>query len=387
MIAYKIDISIIVPLYKGGKYCYRLLEMLDTNILYKNLYKKCAMEVIFVNDYPDERISLFENKYYEVVLIEHEINKGIHAARIDGIQRARGDYIIMFDQDDLIREMWLYSQWEKITESCADYCVCNGWSNRFKIIWNNKEYEKKISDIDHYISVGNAILSPGQVIIRKDAIPQEWMNNIQRHNGADDYLLWIMALKQERKFVVNDECLFYHTPERTRDSVTTEGMRLSLKETLDILLYENFLNTNEKEILLCRINQLEARMGVRTNQILYRWMKLKLRGVNISDYFRDKGIHEVAIYGLGAMGQLLYEELQLSEISVMYGIDKVAKDFRGKLKIYKLEEDLDSVDAIIVSILNLDGESLKFLQDKVKCPIIALPDILVSLEEMSIGNI
>lgn len=69
----QIDISIIIPLYKGQKYCERLLKMVEKNCLYNNLFQECQVEVIFVNDYPDEKI-VIEDKYtcFEVKLISHK---------------------------------------------------------------------------------------------------------------------------------------------------------------------------------------------------------------------------------------------------------------------------------------------------------------------------
>ena len=50
------DISVIIPVYRGQKYCQRILDMMERNCLFENLYEKCSVEVIFVNDYPEERI-------------------------------------------------------------------------------------------------------------------------------------------------------------------------------------------------------------------------------------------------------------------------------------------------------------------------------------------
>ena len=110
-----VDISLIIPLYKGNRYCKRLLNMLDQNMEYLNQYQNCDIEVIFVNDYPDEDIQLdgYEHSY-RIKLINQVNNKGIHASRVEGLKQAKGEYIIMLDQDDLVERNWLYSQWNKI---------------------------------------------------------------------------------------------------------------------------------------------------------------------------------------------------------------------------------------------------------------------------------
>ena len=48
------DISVIIPFYKGQQYLDYLLEILDKN---NNLIDE-KMEVIFVNDYPDEKLEI-----------------------------------------------------------------------------------------------------------------------------------------------------------------------------------------------------------------------------------------------------------------------------------------------------------------------------------------
>ena len=53
-----VDISIIIPLYKGRKYLTYWVEMLSKNIKkYQREYKSLC-ETIFVNDYPDEKVEL-----------------------------------------------------------------------------------------------------------------------------------------------------------------------------------------------------------------------------------------------------------------------------------------------------------------------------------------
>jgi len=66
-----VDISIIIPLYKGGKYCNNLLQMIQQNSLYKQMYKTCKIEVVFVNDFPDEKIRIEDkDRNFDVKIIE-----------------------------------------------------------------------------------------------------------------------------------------------------------------------------------------------------------------------------------------------------------------------------------------------------------------------------
>ena len=54
----RIDISIIIPLYKGFQFCNRLLKVIRKNCLYQDFYKSHSVEVVFINDYPEEIIKI-----------------------------------------------------------------------------------------------------------------------------------------------------------------------------------------------------------------------------------------------------------------------------------------------------------------------------------------
>lgn len=397
-----IDISIIIPLYKGGKYCTRLLERIEKNCLYIHMFQNCSIEVVFVNDYPDEKIIIGEEKRpFAVKIIEQKQNMGIQASRINGITSSRGEYIIMLDQDDLVTDNWLYSQWTRIVSGKSNYCVCNGWEGRFRVLWAREDTQKKINDLTYYFEKGNAIISPGQVIIRKKCLPEEWMQNIQVCNGADDFLLWVIVLKKGNKFLLNTEPLYYHSPERSSDSINLSGMMDSLRETVQILSRLKLLKPNELQMLNRQIEEKEfSSIGkalelsnidaqriygdfIKFNKmfhIMFDWIKLRNRGIGIDRYLKKYNYLSIAIYGMGYIGECLYEELQDSDISVQYGIDCTAIDFFGELPIVRIETDLRKVDAVIMTIAKEDKKLIKMVREKIECPIIMISEILAELE-------
>lgn len=383
----KVYISIIIPLYKGMRYCKRLLEMLQKAFNYKDFSSHYDMEVIFVNDFPEEKIMIPEYDF-KVIILNNSENIGIHASRVKGIERAGGTYISMLDQDDLITEEWLYSQMKKIMSKKADIVICNGWSGRFRILWNEAAMRMRINDLDYFVQNGNPILSPGQVMIKKSAIPVEWRENLMVCNGADDYLLWIMMKKKGIRFELNPQYLFYHTPERTINSVGRLQMMESLREALKILRQNDFLDESEME----RFNQQIVRRehggglsGTDNNKfremfiIAFNWLKLKNCGANICEYLKSQNIVKVAIYGLGYLGECLYEELQYSGIDILYGIDKTAIDFKGELPIVRLDDDMKDVDAIIVTVAGDISDEIRILKSKCNCRIIHISQLFIEL--------
>lgn len=382
------DISIIVPLYKGMKYIQNLLEMINRNCLYRSLYKECVVEVIFINDYPEENIELekYDNSF-KMKLIRHESNLGIHATRVTGIKNAAGKYVIMFDQDDFVMDQWLYEQWKKIMETEADFCVCNGWLSRFRVWRSEKDFGENFT-LDYFLSVGNGICSPGQVIMKRSSIPKEWMENIQNNNGSDDYLLWIMALKKCYTFVVNNKYLYYHNPDRTLDSVDRQKMRLSLNETVGILARTGYLDTIEKKRLESQIKDIRCKKNYNCEDILkfrtmfllmHDWMQLRNRGICICEYMKSRGYVKVAIHGMGYIGECLYQEIYNEGMQVAYAIDRSARDIRKKLKIIRLEDEFEKVDLIITTVMGDMTEDIKALERKGRCPVLKFSHILMEL--------
>ncbi len=405
---FDIDISVIIPLYKGQKYCGRLLDMIEDNCLYSDLYQRCTTEVIFVNDYPEEEILIEEKqRSFTYRLIVQNKNRGIHSSRVKGIQVSGGTYIIMLDQDDVVTENWLYSQWDKITTENGEYCVCNGWLSRFRTLWDRDVFKDRVNNLRYYMTVGNAITSPGQVIIKKLAIPQEWLEHIQRYNGADDFLLWVMVLAQGKHFLVNEQYLFYHTPERTKDSVSGRQMAYSVQEAVEILEDSGILDSKNLGLLknwlagskwingigindndLCVNDNVLAKISSYMKfqpmfHVLLDWMKLRSQGIGLWQFFEKNQYTNIAVYGMGYIGECVYDELRESPVTVKYGIDKTAVDFMGELSVFRIKDELEPVDMVVLTIAGDKDFYTRLIKEKLDCPVWSISDILLDLSEKS----
>ena len=112
---------------------------------------------------------------------------------------------------------------------------------------------------------------------------------------------------------------------------------------------------------------------------LFRYMNqylvTKQRGKSIVDYFNDNGIKTVAIYGMSHIGQRIIDDLQGSNIKVLYGIDRRADRLTYEMDIYKPEDELPEVDAILVTAYDFD-EIEEALSQKVDYQIIDFNDLI-----------
>lgn len=96
-----IRLSIIIPFYNVEQY---IAQCLDS--VYKQDIPEEEYEVICVNDAsPDNSLEIvkeYQKKHKNLILVEHEVNKKLGAARNTGRRAAKGKYLWNVDSDDMI---------------------------------------------------------------------------------------------------------------------------------------------------------------------------------------------------------------------------------------------------------------------------------------------
>jgi hypothetical protein len=110
--------------------------------------------------------------------------------------------------------------------------------------------------------------------------------------------------------------------------------------------------------------------------ILNQWLMKKNEGKSITEYFISNGYKTIAIYGMGELGCRLYEELKDSEIKVSYAIDKESGSIYSELEVCSIEEELQPVDALIVTAVFAFDKIEEELEKIVDFPIISLEDVV-----------
>lgn len=113
--------------------------------------------------------------------------------------------------------------------------------------------------------------------------------------------------------------------------------------------------------------------------LMNQWVKVKQEGKRLEDYFEKNGYKSIAIYGMSYIGERLFEELKDGNIAVKYGIDKRTDGIYLDIDIVTANDDLEPVDAVIVTPIYFFKEIKAALSGKVDCPIISIEDILYNL--------
>lgn len=363
------DTSLIVTLYQGDRYLPYLLQIAEENFRNMRLRLGLDCELILVNDEPGEKLPIEGEKksWGEIVVCNHEENRGIHGARQSGAKLARGRYLVFLDQDDKISGSYLASQRERIGD--CDAVVCNGYLTKYCMdvkwyIYASPEAQEYVSDLEKYLSQGNQIISPGQVLLKREAIPEIWMGNTMRRNGADDYLLWVLMLVSGKSFSVNTECLYVHVGHGGNISNQTAAMDVSIKEAIGIMRDSaGLLNIQEEQLDKMeqwRRAKWEKEKSAKTAHIFElfdRWTYLGEQGISLADFFQNQGVGRLAIYGLGYIGGRLFDELRDTGVEVVCGIDRqVDRVAVENLSVVALDDEktgefMQRTDAIVVTAI------------------------------------
>jgi len=379
----KIKCSIIIPLYYGKKYISRLTACVEVCAKYSS---NIHLELIFSNDVPDEELEDdLKSHLISIRVLNTNQNRGIHGARVRGLQNSTGDYVLFLDQDDKIVPAYFFSQLRAI--GFADAVICNALSGG-QLKYNTDRPLYKAADRTCMINEGCMILSPGQVLMRRTAIPKVWVDNIMQHNGADDWLLWLCMHSARKQFVINQDVLFIREIHYHNISFDSLKMAESEREVVEIIESQALLYEEERkrlQELLPEIQKKRIRETEKFKKMFFiqnDWFLACGRGQTIAGYLRERQVKQAAIYGYGYLGKALLQNLEKSEIRIIYVIDKNADYLNASVPLYTLQDTLDKTDAVIVTLVSENRETIAAqLREKLESEIYWLEDIVSELKE------
>ncbi len=112
--------------------------------------------------------------------------------------------------------------------------------------------------------------------------------------------------------------------------------------------------------------------------IYNRWLALRQRGENLVPFFEDNYLQNIAVYGIGELGERLIDELSGTDIRIVYGLDRLAenKKYAG-MDIYLPDiPDIPFADAVCVTPVQAYAEIEEELAKRTQIPVISLEDVV-----------
>lgn len=379
----KTKCTVITPLYHGKKYIPSIISRLEACA--------CAspgieIELILSGDDPQEPLGeSYSSNIITVKALNTDKNRGIHGARVRGFLSSTGDYVVFLDQDDRILPEYFSSQLSAI--GTADAVVCNARSGG-RLKYNVDRPLCKAASRESMIKEGNMILSPGQVLLRREAVPEKWIKNIMHYNGADDWLLWLCMYSENCRFAINEAVLFLREVHYHNASFDSREMAASEEEAVKIIGREHLLRAEERKYLGELLPKLQDNRTIENQKwkkmflIQNDWFRACNAGVSVSDYLKSEGVKTAAVYGYGYLGKTLCENLKSGNVKLAYVIDKNAAFLHSNLKCLTLDDVLKEVDAVIVTIVTDNKKEVTDrLKEKLSAKIFWLEDMISGLSK------
>lgn len=380
------SISIIVPIFEGSKYVPFLIKMAERNFFrIKNSFD-IKVELVLVNDCPNDKIiSNWSSSSISVLLIENMKNEGIHQSRINGYKASHGKYVVFLDQDDFISENYLASQLKFLRDT--DAVLCNA-KEKGRVLYEKQILQPNQVILQQGMNGSNIIVSPGQVLIKRQAIPDYWLKHRMVHSGADDFFLWMLMIMNNCIFSYNHEVLYIHNVTGVNFSGNFEKMHNSVHEMMNLLVLGNYLTYGQIIKMKDIREAAHVKLMVNRNQMNYKdtcylhlldiWLDNVERGIRLESFFVYRMINNIAIYGMGLIGKHLIKELESTDVHVKNIIDEGNRE--GNISVAKIGDRLDNINAIVVTPF-LEFKQIKAkLAMHYKCEILSIEEVIYMAE-------
>lgn len=114
--------------------------------------------------------------------------------------------------------------------------------------------------------------------------------------------------------------------------------------------------------------------------LLHFWMKALEEGKSAASFFQSRGYSEIAIYGMGILGEHLKTQLERSGCTISYTIDKSVIYCETGLYDLKTNTDrLQTADVIVVTPIIEYVEIRRELKKYANIDIVSLEEVILSI--------
>lgn len=151
-------------------------------------------------------------------------------------------------------------------------------------------------------------------------------------------------------------------------------MKKNVIGTLLCIVISIFVTEKITELILKFSKEKEKKME-QYYHILNQWLDIRQNNKGLNQYFKQKGYQKIGIYGMKELGQRLYYELKDSNLQIKL-IDKAAESIWFEDDIISPVDEIPDVDVIVITAAYYFDSIKKEIENKVKCPIISISDVV-----------
>lgn len=182
-------ISVIIPVYNVEQ----LVRRCIISVINQTMQE--GVEVIIVNDCTTDRsmeiIHRVIDEYKDKTLmtfcfVEHQINRGLAAARISAMKQASGDYTIHIDSDDYVEPKMLETMYSQAVKTDADIVV--------------SDYFRETDNESIRIYINDTVFMSDVVLGKQSYL---WNKLIRRSLYVDNHITWAEGVDFREDYIVS----------------------------------------------------------------------------------------------------------------------------------------------------------------------------------------
>lgn len=221
-----VDFTIITPVYNGAKW---IRETIESVLKYSAEFK---FEYIVIDDGSTDDTAIILNDFQNRIVIISTSNQGEAASVNNGLNKAKGKYILVVSADDPMRSDQLFTEAKKILDFNSEVvCVYPDWAviNSESKIVNNI----KVSEYSQEVLLGEfkCIVGPGGVFRRDQALLIGGRDS--KYRFVSDYDFWL-RLSQTGRFERIPFSLAFWREHEHSTSIASRGHEMA-KERISVI--------------------------------------------------------------------------------------------------------------------------------------------------------
>ena len=254
-------VSVVIPIFKVRNFIERCVCSLFEQTLKD-------VEYIFVDDAsPDDSIDILKScidRYPErkdqIVILTHEHNQGLPAARNTGLAVATGEYVFHCDSDDFVEKDMLEEMYNAAKEQDADMVYCDF----FLTFAENERYMSNAvyGSVEEYLKIGllggNVKFNVWNKLARRSVYTENHIEFPAGHAMGEDMTMIRLAACMHK--VIYVPRAFYHYIKINANAYSATmserhkvDIRFNVAQTVEFL-EKRFGNALDKEIAFFKLN-------------------------------------------------------------------------------------------------------------------------------------
>lgn len=241
------NISVIIPTYNRLDFLSRAIDSVVQQTF-------TPAEIIIIDDGSTDKTRSIVKKQYPDVNYVYQENKGVSAARNNGIALAKYSWIAFLDSDDRWHRDKLRIQ-SDVLAACPEYKICHSneiWIKSGKRINQKKKHQKRGGDIFRHC-LPLCVISPSSVLLHRDIFREIGVFD-ETLPACEDYDLWLRICAKYPILYVKDELVEKYGGHKDQLSMKYWGMDRFRIQAMKNLLANVELNHKQKYLVNRALN-------------------------------------------------------------------------------------------------------------------------------------